>query len=180
MSLSLSKKDLRQSFLKQRRSLSQEMWREKSDRLSFNLTQNPLFIQAKTVLAYFSFNREPDLSYLFTLEKNWGFPRCQGKSLIWHYWQIGDPLEIGSYGIKEPSSTLPLVNPNEVDLILVPAVASDRQGYRLGYGGGFYDRMLDSSEWKNIPTIGIVFDFAVVEALPIEPWDCRLDSICVD
>ncbi|HEY9652178.1 MAG TPA: 5-formyltetrahydrofolate cyclo-ligase, partial [Coleofasciculaceae cyanobacterium] len=74
----------------------------------------------------------------------------------------------------------PRLEQAEVDLILVPAVACDRRGYRLGYGGGFYDRMLSSAEWGSKPTIGIVFEFAYLPRLPIEPWDKPLHAICTN
>jgi 5-formyltetrahydrofolate cyclo-ligase len=59
-------------------------------------------------------------------------------------------------------------------------VAIDRQGYRLGYGGGYYDRLRADPLWRKIPTIGIVFNFAYVEQLPIEPWDLPLDAVCTE
>lgn len=177
-----TKIQLRQLLLQQRRSLSVSVWREKSDRLCDNLQSLPQFIEAKTILAYFSFRQEPDLSTLFVnfSDKKWGFPRCVDRSLVWHSWRSGDPLQKGAYGIQEPDPNLPILQPDEVDLILVPAVACDRQRYRLGYGGGFYDRLLSQPEWANKPTIGIIFDFAYLPQLPIEPWDRRLHGICTD
>lgn len=68
----------------------------------------------------------------------------------------------------------------DVDLILVPAVACDRHGYRLGYGGGFYDRMLSLNEWTTPPTVGIVFDFAYLPQLPIDRWDKPLQAVCTE
>ncbi|MEM6425630.1 MAG: 5-formyltetrahydrofolate cyclo-ligase, partial [Cyanobacteria bacterium P01_D01_bin.128] len=56
----------------------------------------------------------------------------------------------------------------------------DVKGYRLGYGGGYYDRMLSDSRWANKPTIGIVFEYARLPALPRQPWDRPLDGICTE
>jgi 5-formyltetrahydrofolate cyclo-ligase len=152
------------------------------------LRNSPALIQARTILAYFSFRQEPDLIPLFTesLEdfnprsKSWGFPRCVGESLSWHLWQPGENLVTGAYGILEPADIAKILAPSEVDVILVPAVGCDRRGYRLGYGGGFYDRMLSLPEWASKPTIGIVFDFALLTELPIDVWDKSLHGICTE
>ena len=157
-----------------------EEWREKSDRISNHLQSYPLFTQAKTILAYFSFRQEPDLSSLFSDNRKWGFPRCVGNSLSWHSWKPGEPLQKGAFGIFEPHPDLPTLNPNEVDLILIPAVACDMQGYRLGYGGGYYDRLLNSPEWQSPPTIGIVFEFAYLPQLPVQEWDMQLNGVCTE
>jgi 5-formyltetrahydrofolate cyclo-ligase len=177
----LNKVELRRTLLKTRQSMSVGEWREKSDRLSSHLQNSTLFTQAKTILAYFSFRQEPDLSPLFANTKyRWGFPRCVGNSLSWHLWQPNDAVKIGVYGITEPHPKAPTLDPAQVDLILVPSVACDEQGYRLGYGGGYYDRLLSSPEWANKSTIGIVFDFAYLPQLPIESWDKYLRSVCTE
>lgn len=177
----MRKAELRSSFLKTRQSMPVEEWREKSDRICSHLQASPLFTKAQTVLAYFSFRQEPDLSSLFTdNEYCWGFPRVMSKSLFWHRWKPGEPLLTGKYGIFEPQPDATAIEPIEVDLILVPAVACNRQGIRLGYGGGFYDRMLCSYEWASKPTIGIVFEFAYLPQLPVDEWDEPLQSVCTE
>ncbi|PSB05416.1 5-formyltetrahydrofolate cyclo-ligase, partial [filamentous cyanobacterium CCP2] len=121
-------------------------------------------------------------SPLFTLPHRWGFPRCVDKTLTWHPWAPTEsaPLETIRYNIPEPSSEAPHLEAHDVDLILVPAVACDRDGYRLGYGGGFYDRLLSSPEWADKPAIGIVFDFAFLPKLPSDPWDRPLSGVCTE
>ena len=173
------KAQLRQILLSKRKALPQADWREKSDRLCHVLQSLSLFQEAQTILAYWSFRQEPDLSPLFTVRR-WGFPRCVGQSLKWHRWTSQDSLQVGRYGIQEPHPDSPILSPTEVDLILVPAIACNYQGYRLGYGGGFYDRMLSSPEWLSIKTVGIVFDFAYLPELPVEPWDTKLHGVCTD
>ena len=180
----LSKQELRRSLLEKRASLTPTQWRTKSDCICHQLQAFPLYQQARTVLAYFSFRQEPDLSPLFNnhsdREKRWSFPRCVGKSLTWHLWQPGEQLGKSKYGTSEPLATSPAISASEAELILVPAVACDRQGYRLGYGGGFYDRRLTAAEWVNIPTIGIVFDFTYLTTLPIDSWDIKMYYICTE
>ncbi|MEC4817806.1 MAG: 5-formyltetrahydrofolate cyclo-ligase [Scytonema sp. PMC 1069.18] len=177
----MGKKELRKSFLKQRQSMSVAEWREKSDRITQNLLTSPLFYPVKTILAYFSFRQEPDLGLLFTDTSHcWGFPRCVGDLLYWHLWTPNDSIITGAYGISEPHPNAPTIEPAEVDLILVPCVACDYQGYRLGYGGGYYDRLLSYPKWVSKTTIGIVFDFAYVPQLPIESWDKPLQGVCTE
>ena len=177
-----SKTQLRRSLLKVRQSLSSQEWQENSNRICVNLNNSTIFHQSQTILAYFSFRQEPYLSSLFNQEcnKNWGFPRCVEQSLIWHCWQPSDSLQQGKFGILEPDSSSPQIDPETVDLILVPAVACDRQGYRLGYGGGFYDRLFSLPQWSSIPTIGIVFESAYLPQLPTENWDLPLQYVCTE
>ena len=179
--LNLSKTELRRLLIKKRCSLSEEEWKETSDRLCKNLQNQLIFQQANVILSYFSFRQEPNLSpLLIDTSKKWGFPRCVQQSLIWHHWQPEDPVEINQYGIIEPDLNLPILTASDVDLILVPSVACDSRGYRLGYGGGFYDRMLSLPEWGSIPTIGIIFDFAYLPELPINSWDKPLNQVCTE
>lgn len=175
-----TKPELRRQLLKTRQSLLPAEWQEKSHELCTQLQTSPLFHQAKTILAYLSFRQEPDLSPLFTDCHNWGFPRCIDRSLSWHLWQPGDALQPGTFGILEPYPEAPILKPSDIDLILVPAVACDQKGYRLGYGGGFYDRMLSSPEWVSKPTIGIVFELAYLAQLPIDSWDKPLQGVCTE
>lgn len=175
------KPTLRRQLLQARRALPPTVWQRQSQQLCNQLLTLPLFIQAKIILAYFSIRQEPDLASLLSAKgKIWGFPRCQGTQLIWHRWQVGDPWQPGPYGLREPHPSLPVLTPEAVDLILVPAVACDYQGYRLGYGGGFYDRLLSLPEWQTPPTLGIVFEAARLPVLPIDSWDRPLQAVCTE
>jgi 5-formyltetrahydrofolate cyclo-ligase len=177
----MGKTELRKSLLKTRQAMPLTQWKKKSDSICQNLLNFPQFNLAKTILAYFSFRQEPDLSLLFTQTSHrWGFPRCVDNSLFWHIWTPKDSVINGAYGITEPHPEAPTINPAEVDLILIPCVACDYQKYRLGYGGGYYDRMLSSPEWANKLTIGIVFEFAYLPELPIELWDQPLQGVCTE
>jgi 5-formyltetrahydrofolate cyclo-ligase len=187
----MTKTELRKSLLKARQAMPVDNWQQKSQQICHHLQASSLFAQAQTILAYFSFRQEPDLSALFscsefnhskTRSKIWGFPRCVDRDLHWHEWppQHSWPLQIGAYGIPEPHPALPPIQPETVDLLLIPAVACDRKGYRLGYGGGYYDRLLSSPPWNTKPTIGITFDFAHLPQLPIDTWDRPLQAVCTE
>ncbi|MBV8883547.1 MAG: 5-formyltetrahydrofolate cyclo-ligase [Chroococcidiopsidaceae cyanobacterium CP_BM_RX_35] len=179
----MSKVELRRTLLKRRLSLSKTEWRQKSDRIASHLQASPLFAKSQTILAYFSFRQEPDLSSLFSdSHRRWGFPRCAGDTLSWHIWTSAEfhLWQRGAYGILEPQPTVTTLEPDEVDLMLVPAIACDYRGYRLGYGGGYYDRLLSSALWASKPTIAIVFEFAYLQHLPIDSWDKPLQGVCTE
>ncbi len=180
-----NKKILRKRLLTQRKALTPEDWHIKSDAICQNLAQFEWVQNAQTILVYLSDRQEPNLTHLWTHHfphKRWGIPRCVEKTLIWHEWQPTQPQQLrpGAYGILEPVSTLPVLKANAVDLILVPAVGCDRRGFRLGYGGGFYDRLLSDPAWANIPTIGIVFEFAYLDQFIPDPWDYPLRAVCTE
>lgn len=180
------KKELRSQLLQQRQAIAPADWQAKSEAICQHLSQSAVYRSAQVVLAYMSTRQEPDLSALWTNNelqpKHWGLSRCVGQDLAWHACSPFSPeqFQVGAYGILEPIATLPTLKPEEVDLILVPAVACDRQGFRLGYGGGFYDRLLSAPQWVNKPTVGIVFEFAYLEHLPRDPWDCPVQAICTE
>ena len=93
-------------------------------------------------------------------------------------WQDGDPMEFGPYNIQQPK----LTDKSEVvepDILIVPLLAFDRKGYRLGYGGGYYDASLrDLRQKKEIVAVGIGFaQQAVIFNLPVEPHDEKLDWV---
>lgn len=178
----MSKDKLRQRFLQQRQALDWIVWQRKSQDICQRIQACPWFMKALTILAYYPHQQEPDLRPLFQqCHQVWGLPRIEGKTLIWHWFQPDQsPLHPDPFGILTPAASCPTIAPEAVDLILVPCVAVDRRGYRLGYGGGFYDRMLGSLAWQGVKTLGIVFDQACVEELPTEAWDIPLKGYCSD
>ncbi|MBC7969065.1 MAG: 5-formyltetrahydrofolate cyclo-ligase [Verrucomicrobia bacterium] len=178
----MDKRALRKVLLEARQSIAPKIWQAKSHQLCDQLRSSALFTRSQTILAYFSIRQEPDLSALFTAKKTWGFPRCIGKSLVWQSWcpQASLPLQAGAFGILEPHPDSTVIEADQVDLLLVPAIACDERGYRLGYGGGFYDRLLAAPGWAQKATIGIVFDDAYLSQLPHDLWDQPLTAICTE
>ena len=175
-----AKADLRRSFLQQRRALAPDQRQSWSLAIQTHLQALPLFQHSKTVLAYFSIRQEPDLMDLYRIPKRWGFPVTVGQTLVWYPWHWGDPLDVGQYQIPSPRERSSPLTADQVDLILVPTLGMDQRGYRLGYGGGFYDRLFQDPHWRNCPTLGITFSMALVPSLPVDPWDHPLDGVCTE
>jgi len=175
-----AKTDLRRRLLQARQKIPAQVWRQKSDQICDHLDHWDYFRRCRVILAYTSFRQEPDLSPLTQRHAYWGLPRCVGKDLHWHLWTAQNPwpLTKGAYGILEPHPESPEVDANLVDLILVPAVACDVKGYRLGYGAGYYDRMLSQPPWRTVPTVGIVFEYARLPSLHRDVWDRPMRGIC--
>jgi len=186
----MNKKELRSPFLQSRTTRPLELWQQQSQKICEHLAQWEVLQTAKVILSFISFRQEPDLSYLYQLlpDKTWGFPRCVQQDLAWH--QINPApnltdltnlklggLEPGKYGIWEPIATLPKIELEQVDVILIPAIACDYEGYRLGYGGGFYDRFLiNQSGFK----VAVIFADSFVEKLPRDRWDIPMQAVCTD
>jgi 5-formyltetrahydrofolate cyclo-ligase len=102
----------------------------------------------------------------------------RGKPLIMRGWKWGEPLAAGVWGIREPGPAAPEVQP---DIALVPLLAFDRSGYRIGYGAGYYDLTLAQLRAnKTITAIGIAFAAQEVEMVPRTPFDARLDLVLTE
>jgi len=100
---------------------------------------------------------------------------AKGQPLLFRAWQPGDRLEEVMWGIREPLSSAPQVEP---DVLLSPLLAFDANGYRLGYGGGFYDRTLARlRSLKPVVAIGLAMDEQRVDAVPHADYDERLDWV---
>ncbi|MFO1082623.1 MAG: 5-formyltetrahydrofolate cyclo-ligase [Reyranellaceae bacterium] len=98
--------------------------------------------------------------------------------LLFRAWQPDEPLESGVFGTLQPAAGRPEVEP---DALLVPLLACDNEGWRLGYGGGFYDRTLAGLRArKPVTAVGVAFDLQRVDAVPHGPDDQRLDWLLTD
>lgn len=139
----------------------------------------PELIAAQTVLVYAATPEELDFLPLTTLaHKRFALPRCAPqRRLTVHAYPC--PLVLSPFGLREPAATEPELDPQELDLVLVPALAATTQGYRLGYGGGYYDRFLPRLR-PNTPTILALPDVLLVEALPVDPWDIPVKIIVTE
>jgi 5-formyltetrahydrofolate cyclo-ligase len=102
----------------------------------------------------------------------------RGKPLIMREWTFGEPLSAGVWGIREPEPEAAEVEP---DILLVPLLAFDRAGYRIGYGGGYYDRTIAQLRaHKAVIAVGLAYAAQEVPAVPATPRDARLDLVLTE
>jgi 5-formyltetrahydrofolate cyclo-ligase len=102
----------------------------------------------------------------------------QGKPLIMRAWAFGEPLAAGVWGIREPEAAAPEVAP---DILIVPLLAFDRAGQRVGYGAGYYDRTIAALRAKQpVLAIGLAFAAQEIAAVPATPHDAPLDLVLTE
>lgn len=165
-----SKSDLRKKAKCIRKSL---LIADKSTIAIKKIRENTLYIPAKNVLIYYPLRYELNLLALLDDEKNFYLPRVCGENLQICPFKKGDKLVTSSFNICEPCSNS--INPRNLDLVVVPALMADKSGFRLGYGGGFYDRFL--FENNTVKTILPIAKELIVEELPHEEFDIKIDEI---
>ncbi len=140
----------------------------------------PEFKKADTIVFYLPIHGEVDLVELFEefkLQKKFVLPRVNGEKLQLHPIKSLQETEIGSFQIPEPKKDLPTIAPAEVDLILVAGLVFGKNGHRIGYGKGFYDRLLKTT---NCVKIGIAYHFQIVENIEGEGHDVPMDMIVTE
>ncbi len=124
---------------------------------------------------YWPVGHEPDLRPLAEqLPSPWrerfALPAIRDDRLLYLPWRPGDPLAPDQVGIPAPTAATPL-EPAALGLLLVPALAVDQSGLRLGSGGGWYDRLRSDPLWAAVPALVVVPAACVVPSLPRDPWD---------
>ncbi|CEN25901.1 5-formyltetrahydrofolate cyclo-ligase [Paraclostridium sordellii] len=142
---------------------------------------------ASTIMIYLDFNNEVKTDYLaiklMSLGKKVLVPITKKESKILIPSEIKDlssELKIGTYGIREPKEEfIRECSLNSINVLIVPGVAFDKNKYRLGYGGGFYDRFIEKLH-KDTVTIGLAFDFQVFDCIPKENHDSQLDYVITE
>ena len=179
------KKQLRKELVTKRKKMTDEEFSKKSLRICNRLLNNSQYLKSKVIYCYYSVNKEVDLLPFIkqALEdgKIIAFPKVKGQNMDFFEVKSLEELEPGSIVgtsslrrellIKEPPETTPAP---KGDLIIVPGVAFSKKGERLGYGGGFYDRFL---EHHKVYTIGVAYDFQIMNSLPTEEHDRKLNEI---
>lgn len=140
-----------------------------------NLVRNHQFyINAKNVMIFYPTKYEVNLLSLISDNKNFYLPKVNGNDLLVCPYDCDCKVEKSAFNIFEPCSNP--VNCGVLDLIIVPALMVDSQGYRLGYGGGFYDRFLKSCP-KSVKTLTVLPKKLYIQNLPHDDFDISIDDI---
>ncbi|MGH8058795.1 MAG: 5-formyltetrahydrofolate cyclo-ligase [Candidatus Entotheonellia bacterium] len=181
------KRQIRRSMLALRRELSEAERIARSGRVAEQLTGLPCYQRARVILWYMAFENEVLTAGLIQqaiAAGKWAvLPLVQADRRQLELYEIRDverDVAPGYRGIPEPrpERCRPVVAA-ELELVLVPGVAFDAQGGRLGFGAGFYDRLLAGLP-RDIPKLGMAFDFQVLPQLPRQPHDMTLDGIVME
>lgn len=175
------KQALRTKMREKRKALSRVLYAEKSEAVRARLEQLPLFKEANRMLIYVSTNEEVDTHVLIQSALKQGrkvfVPKIQEGAMALCPLQNWDTLKPGKFGILEPCMPLRAAKPRHMDLIIVPGVAFDSRGHRIGYGKGFYDKLLKETKGEKV---GLAFHEQLIEAVPSEAHDVALDLIVTD
>ncbi|MCH8004400.1 MAG: 5-formyltetrahydrofolate cyclo-ligase [Nanoarchaeota archaeon] len=181
------KQTLKQEIFGKRKALSKEDVKENSNKIKKNLYSLQEFKQSKNILFYVSFNNEVSTieiikELLINKEKNIIVPYVLKNNLILQLSELRNinELEPKTFGILEPKENyIREFNYKKIDLIILPGVAFDTKGHRIGYGYGYYDRFLKKLN-KNVVKIGFAFDFQLVEKIPEERHDVAVDIVVTE
>ncbi|MBQ4162847.1 MAG: 5-formyltetrahydrofolate cyclo-ligase [Parabacteroides sp.] len=144
------------------------------------LEETELFRQASCIALYHALPGEvqtADFIEKWHKQKRLLLPIVKGNDLQLLLYTGKESVKTGAFGIWEPTEECEVVPEEEIDLVIVPGVAFDRQHNRLGRGKGFYDRLLST---LSAPKIGICYDFQLKELIPIEPFDKKMDLILTE
>jgi 5-formyltetrahydrofolate cyclo-ligase len=172
----MDKITLREHHCQLRESLSPLEVAQASEAVCRHLSAWSHLRAAFTVSTYLAFRNEVDLSPLFGAlpDIRWVIPRIEGRGRLTLYPYIPERLKPHRYGMLEPDPTLPVVDPAELDVILVPGVAFDVRGGRLGFGGGFYDRLLPATSALRV---GVTYNTCLLDAVPCDEHDQRMEWV---
>ncbi len=165
-------------MLEKRNGLDAQEIEKRSRRVQEFLINSKEFKSAKVVGAYYAFGSEVKTDLIIerarALGKKVALPSVEGETLTFYELSSGKYLVKGRFGIMEP---LPYGPVDRIDLLVVPGIAFDKKGYRLGYGKGYYDKILDK---KKVFSIGLGYCFQLLESLPSGEHDRRLNAIATE
>lgn len=185
-----NKAALRKALLARRAALPAAEAARLSRLIQAHILNTPAWQSARQVLIYSPIRNEVDTALLFADALATGkqalFPRClAGQTGIMELAAASGPEDLrpAAFGILEPDpKRCPALRGEDLhpDIAVLPGVGFDRQGFRLGYGAGYYDRALKGEEFRHTYLIGAAYAMQIVDDLGPEPWDERLDVLITE
>ena len=174
----MDKKALRREIREKKRAMTEAEIVLHSEKLGQLLLQSELYRNAKTLYGYLPYNQEvrtvPMLAQALRDGKKVAVPKIYGDTMKFIYLEDMSKVEKNEMGIPEPVADTPVAE-DKTALVLMPGLAFTKQGDRMGYGGGFYDRFL--AEEPGHPTLALCYDFQIVDSLPTEEFDIPVDTV---
>jgi len=176
----MPKSSIRRTILAHRRSLSEEQFRSASFVIQRSFLETEEFRRARGVVVYASIHKEVDTEEIVRVSlesgKKVAFPAVVHHGLVFREVSELSSLKRGTFGIMEPCSTHRHFELEEADIFVVPGIAFDLQGHRIGYGKGYYDKALHRLEGQG-KLVGLCYDFQLVDRIAGEPHDVKMDLI---
>ena len=174
----MDKKELRAMIRAQKRAMTEQEIESKSQRLTELFLATDAYRQAKTIYGYLPYNQEVRTEALLEQAlrdgKRVAVPKCYGDEMRFIYLDDLSKVEKGYCGIPEPVDDEPLGD-DPTALVLMPGLAFDEEGHRIGYGGGFYDKFL--MQEPEHPTLALCYDFQMLPELHTEEFDIPVDRV---
>ena len=174
----MDKQALRKMIREKKRAMTEAQIQEASARLAQQLYQSPLYRQATTIYGYLPYNQEvrtiPMLEQALAEGKRVAVPKVYGDEMRFLYIDDLSRVEKGYAGIPEPIDDGPVAE-DPTALVLMPGLAFDKAGHRIGYGGGFYDKFLSAE--PDHPTLALCYGFQMLDELPTEEFDIPVDCV---
>ena len=174
----MDKKQLRAQIREQKRAMTEAQIEEKSRALGALFRESRAYRDANTIYGYLPYNQEvrtvPMLEQALRDGKKVAVPKVYGETMRFIYLDDLTAVETGYAGIPEPVADAPVAD-DPTALVLMPGLAFDPQGHRIGYGGGFYDRFL--AKEPNHPTLALCYDFQILPHLDTEEFDIPVDTV---
>ena len=174
----MDKKALRATIRQQKRAMTEEQIVSKSEKLGELFLASEAYRQAKTIYGYLPYNQEVRtvamLEQAIADGKRVAVPKCYGEEMRFIYLDDLSKVEKGYCGIPEPVEDGPVAD-DKTALVLMPGLAFTKEGLRMGYGGGFYDKFLAAE--PEHPTLALCYDFQMVEHIPTEDYDIPVNTV---
>lgn len=180
----MDKSTSRKEMLAKLKAMPEGVHREKIEKIIQRLAEDPIFVNAATIGMTISAFPEVDTSqlidYCWSVGKKVAVPKCIPSTRGMDFYILTDYSELENVYMKllEPRiDKSRYVSPNEIDLMIVPGVVFSKSGYRIGFGGGYYDRYLSA---YNGDTVSLVFEIQMVESMPVENHDIPVQQLITE